>query len=239
MFGKMPFDANADKSHFRLAWAIALWGSTIVCVSPVTATPSDLCLAAARSASAKTDVPAEVLLAIAQTETGRSRGAQVQPWPWTVNVDGAGHWFDDAQTAYIFANAQFERGERSFDVGCFQLNYRWHGENFTSIEAMFDPEAGANYAAQLLSRLYAEKGDWSAAAGAYHSRTPEYARRYRARFDRFYVDVKNEFASAVRFSQVDPAQASIVVPRQNMFPLLQGGMGRSLLGSLVPLSSGS
>ena len=49
---------------------------------------------------------------------------------------------------------------------------------------MFDPDAGAAYAAQFLKSLYAERGDWSAAAGAYHSQTPERAGVYRARFDR-------------------------------------------------------
>ncbi len=49
---------------------------------------------------------------------------------------------------------------------------------------MFDPDTGADYAAQFLKSLYAERGNWSAAAGAYHSQTPARASVYRARFDR-------------------------------------------------------
>jgi soluble lytic murein transglycosylase-like protein len=64
------------------------------------------------------------------------------------------------------------RGARSYDVGCFQINYRWHGQHFASLDQMFDPDANAAYAARFLSELYAEFGDWSRAAGAYHSRTP-------------------------------------------------------------------
>ena len=56
-----------------------------------------------------------------------------------------------------------------------QINYRWHGHAFPSLEAMFDPEWTATYAAQFLRTLYEERGDWSAAAGAYHSLTPELA----------------------------------------------------------------
>ena len=56
--------------------------------------------------------------------------------------------------------------------------------NFPSLEAMFDPDTGADYAAQFLQSLYAERGNWSAAAGAYHSQTPARAGVYRARFDR-------------------------------------------------------
>ena len=43
---------------------------------------------------------------------------------------------------------------------------------FPSLESMFDPQVGAGYAARFLKSLYAERGNWSAAAGAYHSQTP-------------------------------------------------------------------
>ena len=49
---------------------------------------------------------------------------------------------------------------------------------------MFDPDAGAAYAAPFLRSLYAERGNWSPAPGAYHSQTPARASVYRARFDR-------------------------------------------------------
>ena len=65
-----------------------------------------------------------------------------------------------------------------------QINYRWHGHAFPTLDDMFDPEWTATYAAQFLRTLYEERGDWSAAAGAYHSLTPEFANIYRARFDR-------------------------------------------------------
>ena len=54
-----------------------------------------------------------------------------------------------------------------------QINYRWHGRAFPSLDAMFDPEYTATYAAQFLRTLYEERGSWSAAAGAYHSLSPE------------------------------------------------------------------
>ena len=63
-----------------------------------------------------------------------------------------------------------------------QINYRWHGHAFPSIEDMFDPEWTATYAAQFLRTLYEERGNWAAAAGAYHSLTPELAQKYSARF---------------------------------------------------------
>jgi hypothetical protein len=127
-------------------------------------------------------VPAEVLHAIALTETGRWSGGRLRPWPWAVNREGEGFWFGSRDEALAFAYESVAAGRHSFDMGCFQINYHWHGRGFPSLEAMADPEAGAVYAAQFLRDLYAEFGNWEAAAGAYHSRTPEFAQRYRARF---------------------------------------------------------
>lgn len=109
---------------------------------------------------------------------------RLRPWPWTVNMEGAGFWFDTREEALAFATAHHARGARSFDVGCFQINYRWHGEAFQSIETMFDPKKNAEYAAQFISDLHRESGEWAVAAGHYHSRTPSLSKKYRDRFSR-------------------------------------------------------
>ena len=100
-------------------------------------------------------------------------------------MEGKGFWFETRKEALAFVRKRFSEGARSFDVGCFQINYKWHHQHFKSIEDMFDPVINATYAAKFLNSLYAEKGNWPAAAGAYHSRTPSYAKRYSARFERY------------------------------------------------------
>ena len=200
-----------------------------------------ICEAAAQEASATEGVPLSVLLAISLNETGRKRDGRFHPWPWTVNMEGAGHWFDDRQAALDFALAEYDRGARSFDVGCFQINYKYHGMHFASIEQMFDPRANALYAARFLRDLYREKGDWQLAAGAYHSRTPDLAERYAARFQRFREGLVEDFAEEIpSFPEV--ALASLMggetPPRINTFPLLKAGEGQGL-GSLVPVSNGA
>lgn len=145
-------------------------------------TISATCERVAEVASQQTGVPVSVLKAISLTETGKKIGGKLRPWPWTVNMEGAGHWFDTLDEARAYVFKEFKRGARSFDVGCFQINYKWHSENFASIDEMFDPMANALYAAKFLSDLYAESNSWNTAAGAYHSRTKEYAERYSARF---------------------------------------------------------
>ncbi|MGB3148763.1 MAG: transglycosylase SLT domain-containing protein, partial [Paracoccaceae bacterium] len=163
------------------------------------ADPANICIAAARAASISEGVPFSVLMAISLNETGRKKNGAFRPWPWTVNMEGAGHWFETPQQALNYAEKEKARGAVSFDIGCFQINFRWHGENFQSVAHMFDPTANATYAARFLRDLYAEKGSWEVAAGAYHSRTPAYAERYAARFVRFRQDMvaADEVAGAI------------------------------------------
>ena len=218
---------------------LALWIVTIGAPQSW-ANPSLLCDAAAQKASEATGVPISVLKAISLTETGRKRGGEMRPWPWTVNMEGKGVWFDDPDSAKAYVYKHYKAGARSFDVGCFQLNYRWHGENFASIEEMFQPEPNALYAAQFLSDLYKEMGNWSAAAGAYHSRTKKYATRYRKRFDVFRAAYAHQDGAPPAPIPVaaSPEPAPVqVVHRVNKFPLLKMGQGARGLGSLVPITT--
>lgn len=215
-----------------------------------------LCEGAAAQAAAESGVPLDVLRAISLTETGRNRGGDFEAWPWTVNMEGRGVWFKSRDEGQAYVDRHFARGARSFDVGCFQINYRWHGDAFRSLEEMFDPLANARYAARFLSELHAEFGNWSRAAGAYHSRTPKFANRYRARFDRIRsrLEPPSEGAQVVlaayetAFAPETPAQSAVPVApvadppdergrRHNLFPLLQTGLGTRATGSLVPLSA--
>ena len=199
-----------------------------------------ICDAAALRASRTTGVPIDVLRAISLTETGRNGDNGFLPWPWTVNMEGVGKWFDDLKTAQSYVEKNMQRGARSFDVGCFQINYRWHGQAFSSVEEMFEPDANARYAAEFLQRLYNEFGDWAKAAGAYHSRTPKFANKYKDRFQRIRARLTDlpEIRTAVAETPTKaPApQVVAILERINRFPLLIRGHSTSS-GSLVPLAA--
>ena len=177
---------------------------------------SAICDAASAAAARNHGMPGDALYAITLSETGRTSAGHFMPWPWTVNMEGAGFWFDTREEAYAYVMERYNAGARSFDVGCFQINYKWHGEHFESIEAMFDPMTNATYAAKHLSDLYNEFGDWTKAAGAYHSRTETYASRYRERYARIRGNLGGEApAPTLRLPTVQP---TVQVARVARFP---------------------
>lgn len=208
---------------------------------------SGICELAAAEASAREGVPLSVMRAIALGESGRHRDGELKPWPWTVNMEGKGFWFDSRAEALAFAQKEYDKGARSFDIGCFQINFRWHGQHFSSIDHMFEPLANAVYAARFMRSLYAEQGSWEAAAGAYHSRTPEFANSYAERFSNLRntlqphsgqnpPDIPDIVLAAYGAEGPPPLAGADDVARINSYPLLQTGSGGGL-GSLVPIGN--
>lgn len=190
-------------SKFRSQLFLCIWVAAYFGAAPGWAfEPPDLCEAAAAKAARATGVPIDVLRAVMIAETGRGLNGQVRPWPWTVNLNGKGVWFDDLAAAVSFVHSEHAKGARSYDIGCFQINYRWHGQHFRSSAQMFEAEANALYAARFLDKLYAETGDWAEAAGAYHSRTKVHSDRYKARFADTLATVQNQAAATEETADV-------------------------------------
>lgn len=204
---------------------------------------SAICDHAASRAAAESNVPIDVLRAITRTETGRGGKSGLEPWPWTVNMEGAGKWFETEAEAKAYVEAHFQRGARSFDVGCFQINYRWHHQAFESLNDMFDPMTNARYAAKFLQDLHKEFGSWTKAAGAFHSRTPKYADRYVARFNRIRSDLTPMTVVASlperRVTTFSAPRPLIAGRRTTALISAPSGATSAALGSLVPLSGGS
>lgn len=186
---------------------------------------SQACDSAAQAAASKYGVPAEIMLSIVRVESGRGEGKI--PWPWTINSDGKGYWFESRQAAIAFAAERLAAGSNDFDIGCFQINLRWHPDAFLSVEDALDPSANADYAAQFLVSLFQTEGDWKSAVAAYHSRSEAQAKTYIAQIEAAY-------ANHIRPSDksVEPSPSEAAAP-QNSFPLLQPGES-SGFGSLVP-----
>lgn len=239
------------KTARRIRFCVAILAPTILVATTglVSTSPNAdytlVCEKVASNASKKTGVPFSVLSAISLAETGKLSNQVFSSWPWTVNMAGTGIWFKTEPAARDYVEKKLQLGARNFDVGCFQLNYRWHGKGFASIEEMFDPNSNALYAANFLKELYVEKGNWVDAAGAYHSRTPKFANKYKARFNRIHARYLGKSPAESPSVQpemnelIDNNEASVTQNDSNIFPLLQANSSDKLsLGSLFPADSG-
>ena len=71
-----------------------------------------------------------------------------------------------------------KQGVENIDVGCMQINLKYHPEAFDSIEDALDPRKNVAYAADFLKRNYQETKSWGEAATRYHSKTVHKAFRY-------------------------------------------------------------
>lgn len=123
--------------------------------------------------------PRGLIAAITLTETGR-RGPQgkLEAWPWTINAEGRGYHFTSKREAIRAVRRLMAEGKRSIDIGCMQVNLRFHPRAFTSLEEAFDPEANIAYAISFLKDLHRKSRSWDMAVGNYHSYSPALNQRY-------------------------------------------------------------
>ncbi len=141
---------------------------------------ADPCSSAIERASRQTGVPAPLLHAIADLESGMQLRDRRVSWPWAVN-DGRPLMFRNRETALAHVETLLAAGRENVDIGCMQINWRWHGGAFGSPAALIEPTVNVLYAARYLAALRGELGSWAAAVSAYHSRREEAAAKYRCR----------------------------------------------------------
>lgn len=124
-----------------------------------------ICEAEMIRASRETDVPLAVLYAVALTETGQ-RGAL---HAYAMNIHGRPSFNSTLADALSTFEKARREGESLVDIGCMQINYRYHGKQFASVEEMFDPGKNVDYAARFLASLHKKEGSWTATVARYHA----------------------------------------------------------------------
>lgn len=155
------------------------------------------CRTAAGKIERARNLPPALLQAMTLVETGRRGpdGAHTA-WPWTINAGGRGYHFASKREAVWAVRRLMADGVQSIDVGCMQVNLRYHPRAFTSLEEAFDPMANMAYAASFLSALHARHGDWRAATARYHSYNPALREKYAARVDATLARERKAMAAA-------------------------------------------
>lgn len=139
------------------------------------------CESLAEAAGAEAGIPSGLMTAIAHVESGRSHQGRLRAWPWTLNQGGRGSYHDSRAEAMQRLSLILASGVTNVDIGCMQINWRWHRQEFENEAAMMDPVRNTRYAARHLASLYATHGDWTQAVAAYHAGDPRRGTRYQAK----------------------------------------------------------
>ena len=224
--------ARRGRALGRAAAVLSAWfWALAVAAAPA---PADPCEAAALAAADAHGVPLAVMRAVLRVETGEGRGAARRGWPWSANADGRSYRFDSFDAALAFARGSTARTAGNVDLGCFQISERWHGQEFAGPAEMLDPRRNALYAARLLAGHHGRLGDWTLAAGAYHSMTEPLAAAYRARF-RTELATLGE-APATRLAAAAPTREAATPrePTRGAAPLRPHGRAFSQVVGLAP-----
>lgn len=123
------------------------------------------CEAQITQAAQRYDIPVAVFYAVGLLETGGRNGLR----PYTMNIEGRSSFNDSLPEALSVFEAARKRGARLIDVGCMQINYRWHGDRFASVTEMFDPAHNVDYAARFLRELKTREKTWTLAVARYNA----------------------------------------------------------------------
>ena len=185
-------------------------GSALAQAGKSLATFDNICLTEARRAEAQHGIPKGLLQSITRVEAGRKTvTGEFMPWAWTLNDRGEGLFFDSREAAMKHLQAAVDSGNHSVDVGCMQVNTKWHMEGFLELSDMLDPVQNADYAAGFLLDLHEAHQSWDDAVKHYHSSEPEKNIRYHSRV---LAELETFLASANGEAMDDAGQ--VVTPKE-------------------------
>ncbi len=111
-------------------------------------------------------IPRGLLMAIAITESGNGG----QPSPYAMNIAGRSHFADSKAEMAKIISANWSRGVKSIDVGCMQVNLKYHGQKFGRLTDLLDSQTNVEYGAGYLIKLAHDRGSWREGVMDYHNK---------------------------------------------------------------------
>jgi len=150
----------------------------------------NLCENKIESVEIQTEIPKGLLLGIGKAEAIRKIKNKFVIWPWTINHAGKSMFFDTKKQMrnYVFKN--LKRNDLNMDVGCMQINIKWHKNNFKKISDMFEVNPNISYAASFLQQLKNKHGSWDNAIKHYHSSDPKKNKPYLIKVKSFWKKIE-------------------------------------------------
>ena len=153
--------------------------------SPVHSYTSENCFFYTEKYGKKFNLPDKLLTSISLVESGMVKGKTINSWPWSLNINGKSKYFDNKKDTLIFLKKSLKK-KRNIDVGCMQINYKFHGHNFNNLDHILNPEENVKYAAKFLKKLFKRHKSWNEAISRYHSSEPVRKKRYLTKVKNFW-----------------------------------------------------
>ena len=158
---------------------------------PLTASSNDIfeCQIYTEKYSKIYRLPNKLLTSISLVESGIIEGNTINSWPWALNVNGKSKYFDNKKDTLSFLKESLKKN-RNIDIGCMQINYKFHGHNFKTLDHILNPEENVKYAAQFLKKLFKRHKSWNEAISRYHSSEPARKKRYLTKVKNFWDNLR-------------------------------------------------
>ena len=144
---------------------IALLSISFSLISTIATAKPNVCEQHIYRAAQKYAVPMALLYAVGLAESGHKGRLH----PFALNVEGKAFFPASQREALTIFKREMAAGRRLIDLGCMQINHRYHASAFPSLEAMLNPQLNVDYSAKFLRRLKDRHGTWSVAVARYHA----------------------------------------------------------------------
>lgn len=89
--------------------------------------------------------------------------------PFALNIEGKPVFAASQQEAVEQFYGAVAQGAKLIDLGCMQINYYFHSQQFASPQAMLNPRQNVEYAAKFLADLRRRHESWTMAVARYHA----------------------------------------------------------------------
>ena len=180
----------------------------------------------AKDAEKKYGLPENILLSISRVESGYQKvDGVIRAWPWTLNAGGDSAYFQTKEDALRSLEDRIKKGVTNIDIGCMQLNFRWHKDFFNNLSDMINPIENVDYAARFLNKLHQRHRSWEKAVKYYHSSKSKFNVKYYRKVKAVWKKENNESSLAPKLLaavlEPKPKKANIFIKKENRVPLIK------------------
>jgi hypothetical protein len=178
---------------------------------------------------ARRNIPRGLLMAIAVTESALNG----RPNPYAMNIAGRAYHAQGTQDMANVISANWQRGVKSIDVGCMQINLMYHGMKFPRMTDLLDSKTNVEYGASFLISLATESGSWKDAVMSYHNkRNPARRAWYGCKVWNNYLRLSGSQSGYMQCGRVPGGSSTASV---NTRPIIMAGYNApAQVGPLTP-----